>query len=114
MSTCPECGQVSRHHPNCPCAGDEPDWLVELHNRISELEKENAVLRASIERHGKANDLLVIERDALRADKERLIGSASLLLTNWPRRRDGMDNEILPIGVKQMRYALDAARRETK
>lgn len=44
----------------------------EAARQIRELERENAELRAHAERVGHANDRLVVENAALRADKERL------------------------------------------
>jgi len=41
-------------------------------------------------------------------DVVELVEAASgLLLANWPALRDGMDWEILPVGVKRLRAALE-------
>lgn len=41
-------------------------------------------------------------------DKEvdDLVAALELLLSNWPQHRDGMDHDVLPVGVKSARLLL--------
>jgi hypothetical protein len=45
---------------------------------------------------------------AVSRDKEvdDLVAALELLLSNWPQHRDGMDHDVLPVGVKSARLLL--------
>ena len=82
---------------------DSTSHVDDVFEYARKLERENAALRESIERHGQANDKLVMENSALRADKERL---------DWMNSQESNSTELR--WTDDIRAAIDAARKEGK
>lgn len=59
-------------------------------------------------------ECVCLDSDAaqLEAAHAELLAAAKLILTNWPVQRDGMDGELLPVGVKAFRTAIAKAQGE--
>ena len=89
------------------CRDDINYWskLVERSDFAIRLERENAALRACVDRTGEANDQLVIENAALREDKERL---------DWLAVADYRAFSFFAVywTPESVRAAIDAARKE--
>ena len=84
---------------------------AEMQKTIDGLNQEIKELRDHAERVGEANDRLVVENDALRADKERLDWMQRVKLTVLHHK-----GKVFGRGVKvpSTRQAIDAAMKEGK